>query len=430
MRLHRLDLTAFGAFAGHETIDFGALNASGLFLLNGVTGAGRTSVLDALCSGLCGSVPGGRSRHALRSHHAEPATAPEVRLELTAAGRRSRLERSPAWEAPSARAASGTAARPAKALLMERGEDGGREALATRLDDVGEQVEDVVGLTLEQFTQVILLPQGQFAEFLRASSADREAVLKRLFGTAFYERVQEELACRSRTARAAAEAATVRTARLVTDSARELEHVRRLDPGHDAGDGAGGGALGVPGTGTAAAPAVAAALGRVRAAQERARAAQAGVDSCLADVERHAGAVREELRLVQRLEALRAQERELEHLRPAVEQDRSLLERHRTAGPLRVVRETRRRPTRRSRGPRSTAPPQWRRRPPDPSATPPPPCSPSTGAPSRRSSAGPGRRVRLGTRPRTRRSRRCGRPGAGSPSSPGWRPRWRPGGRS
>ncbi|GGG57326.1 nuclease SbcCD subunit C [Kocuria dechangensis] len=361
MRLHRLEITAFGPFAGHEVIDFEPLNEAGLFLLNGVTGAGKTSVLDALCFALYGTVPGGRAARALRSHHAEPTAAPEVQLEFTAAGRRFLLTRSPYWEAPSTRAASGTAVRQPKALLQERGTDGGWEAKATRLDDVGELVKEVVGLSKEQFTQVILLPQGEFAEFLRASSADREAVLKRLFGTASYERVQEELVARSRTARAAAESAAAESARIVRDAERELGTVRSLDPGGEAaaaeapeespGDepdagAAGAGALGVreggAGEGGAAA-AVAAVLARARDAEERGRALHAALDARLHEVERRAADFQEQLRLWRRLAELRREETELAAGRSEAEERRKALDRHRAAVPLRVVLDARRR---------------------------------------------------------------------------------------
>ncbi|MHC5558092.1 AAA family ATPase [Kocuria sp. U4B] len=359
MRLHRLEIAAFGPFAGREVIDFEPLNDAGLFLLNGVTGAGKTSVLDALCFALYGSVPGGRTRNALRSHHAEPTAAPEVELEFTAAGRRFRLTRSPYWEAPSARAASGTSTRQARALLAERDAGGTWVPRATRLDDVGELVKEVVGLSKEQFTQVILLPQGEFAEFLRASSADREAVLERLFGTAFYERVQEELAARSRTARAAAEAAAADAARLVRDAGRELAHVRSLDAGpeqgqeageedaeqsgEDAGDRADGGPPGAGAGPEAAGPAVAAVRERLLAALARARTAHERLDGRLADAERRASALQDELRLRQRLAQLRREEDELDQLRPGVDEDRAALARHRAAAPLRIVLDARRR---------------------------------------------------------------------------------------
>ena len=99
MRLHRLSVTAFGPFAGTVEVDLDQLSEAGLFLLTGPTGAGKTSVLDAVCFALYGDVPGDRgAAKRLRSDQAAPGVRPVVELELTVSGRRLRLVRSPAWE--------------------------------------------------------------------------------------------------------------------------------------------------------------------------------------------------------------------------------------------------------------------------------------------------------------------------------------------
>uniref|UniRef100_UPI0011B0EFD9 AAA family ATPase n=1 Tax=Arthrobacter sp. 9E06 TaxID=2058890 RepID=UPI0011B0EFD9 len=99
MRIHRLLISGFGPFAGTEEIDFDRLSAHGLFLLNGPTGAGKTSVLDAICFALYGSVPGARQDgKRLRSDHADPAQEPAVKCEFSAQGRRFEVTRSPAWD--------------------------------------------------------------------------------------------------------------------------------------------------------------------------------------------------------------------------------------------------------------------------------------------------------------------------------------------
>ena len=104
MRLHQLTVTAFGPFAGTERVDFDALSAGGLFLLRGATGAGKSSVLDAVCFALYGEVPGDRhtARH-LRSDQADAQTAARVVLRLSVAGRSFRFTRSPAWDRPKRR---------------------------------------------------------------------------------------------------------------------------------------------------------------------------------------------------------------------------------------------------------------------------------------------------------------------------------------
>src|SRR6476620_7312217 len=98
MRLHHLEVTAFGPFADTVAVDFDHLSEAGLFLLSGATGAGKTSVLDAVCFALYGAVPGERNdAKRLRSDQADPSSAPRVELEATLAGRRFRIVRSPAW---------------------------------------------------------------------------------------------------------------------------------------------------------------------------------------------------------------------------------------------------------------------------------------------------------------------------------------------
>ena len=183
VRVHRLRVTAFGPFAGTAEVDLDALAPSGLFLLHGPTGAGKTSVLDAVCFALYGAVPGrspGRPR--LRSDHAAAGVAPEVVLRVTAGGRRLEVTRSPAWERPKRRGA-GTTTEQARVLVRElrrRRLGAGRRAASTRRRCV---LDDVLGLGLEQFTKLVLLPQGDFAAFLRADAESRRALLERLFGT-------------------------------------------------------------------------------------------------------------------------------------------------------------------------------------------------------------------------------------------------------
>src|SRR3954447_19356976 len=111
MRLHRLSVTAFGPFVEPVEVDFDTLSDAGLFLLSGATGAGKSSVLDAVCFALYGAVPGDR-QHAgrPRSDQAPAGLAPRVALEATLSGRRFRLVRSPAWERPKKRGARTTRA--------------------------------------------------------------------------------------------------------------------------------------------------------------------------------------------------------------------------------------------------------------------------------------------------------------------------------
>ncbi|MEU4314830.1 AAA family ATPase [Nocardia sp. NPDC024068] len=179
MRLHRLEMTAFGPFADTATVDFDTLGADGLFLLHGQTGAGKTTVLDAIAFALYGRVPGARGDKRLHSDHAPAQTRPEVVLEATLGGRRVRLTRHPEFERPKLRG-SGTRVENAKATLEWLD---GRGTNLSRINEIGDEVLRLLGMSADQFFQVVLLPQGDFAKFLRAENEDRERLLEKLFDT-------------------------------------------------------------------------------------------------------------------------------------------------------------------------------------------------------------------------------------------------------
>lgn len=209
MRLHTLTVRAFGPFAGTETVDFDRLGAGGLFLIHGPTGAGKTSVLDAVCFALYGSLPGARGKDdSYKSHHAPLDRRPEVRLECTVRGRRVRLTRFPRWERPKKRG-SGTLVENQKVIVEELvGERW--EGVTTRPDEAGQFVGDLVGLTLDQFCQIVLLPQGEFSRFLRASAKDRRASLERIFNTGVFRELEDWFAEHATRLRREVEAADLR----------------------------------------------------------------------------------------------------------------------------------------------------------------------------------------------------------------------------
>lgn len=193
MRLHRLELTAFGPYPGTEAVDFDALGADGLFLLYGHTGAGKTTLLDAISFALFGAVPGARGEaKRLRSDLAAADTTTVVSLELTVDSHRLRIVRSPEYERPKKRG-GGSTKQPAKASLtwVNDPPSGQAPESVTRIDEVARTVQRMLGMTAEQFFQVVLLPQGEFASFLRAETAERERLLDKLFGTHRFEAVQD-----------------------------------------------------------------------------------------------------------------------------------------------------------------------------------------------------------------------------------------------
>jgi DNA repair protein SbcC/Rad50 len=193
VRLHRLELTAFGPYSGREVVDFDRLGADGLFLLHGDTGAGKTTLLDAVAFALFGAVPGVRDQaKRLRCDYAEPSVVTEVRLELSVRGHRLLLVRSPEYLRPKKRG-DGYTKQNAKASLTWVGTapSGHAPDGLTRIDEVGRTIERLLGMSKDQFFQVVLLPQGEFARFLCAETAEREKLLERLFGTQHFALVEE-----------------------------------------------------------------------------------------------------------------------------------------------------------------------------------------------------------------------------------------------
>ncbi|MFJ7627476.1 AAA family ATPase [Streptomyces sp. NPDC097595] len=195
MRLHTLSITAFGPFGATQEIGFDALSAAGLFLLHGPTGAGKTSVLDAVCYALYGAVPGARQSPgtSLRSDHAPADLPTEVLLDLTVGGRRLEITRRPAQPRPKKRGGGHTTEK-AQSWLREYDPEDGWRALSRSHQEIGEEITQLVGMSREQFCQVVLLPQGDFARFLRADAEARGRLLGRLFDTRRFAAVEDRLA--------------------------------------------------------------------------------------------------------------------------------------------------------------------------------------------------------------------------------------------
>ncbi|SDG25009.1 MULTISPECIES: AAA family ATPase [Streptomyces] len=237
MRLHRLDITAFGPFGDTQSVDFDALSAAGLFLLHGPTGAGKTSVLDAVCYALYGAVPGARQSGqglTLRSDHAPPGTRTEVRLELTVAGRRLEVTRQPPWARPKKRG-TGTTTDKAQSWLREYDTQAAAwKDLSRSHQEIGEEITQLLGMSREQFCQVVLLPQGDFARFLRADAEARGKLLGRLFDTRRFADVEKRLAELRRAAEAdvrQGDAALLADAHRMQQAAGEGVPLPELAPG-------------------------------------------------------------------------------------------------------------------------------------------------------------------------------------------------------
>jgi exonuclease SbcC len=190
--MHRLEIEGFGPFRRPQAVDFDAFAADGIFVISGRTGAGKSSILDAICFALYGSVPRydtGEKR--LRSDHSAPDDPTLVALEFSAGGERWRVERSPEYERAK-RNGTGTTTAPPQARLFAW-DGNGWEGRAARPRDVGEALHEILPLTQEQFLQVILLAQNRFARFLLASHGERQSLLRTLFGTRRFEEYENAL---------------------------------------------------------------------------------------------------------------------------------------------------------------------------------------------------------------------------------------------
>ena len=192
MKLHRLELEGFGPFLDEQVVDFDAFSDDGIFLITGRTGAGKSSVLDGVCYALYGGVPryDGAERR-LRSDHCGPDDPTRVTLEFSAEGERWRVTRSPEFERPKRRG-GGTTKEPHRALLEVRTAEGW-EGVAARPVDVGTRLDEILGLSQQQFLQVILLAQNRFARFLLAKNDERLGLLRTLFGTRSFEEYAAQL---------------------------------------------------------------------------------------------------------------------------------------------------------------------------------------------------------------------------------------------
>lgn len=193
MKFHRMSLCAFGPFAGTETVDFDALSADGLFLLRGQTGSGKTSVLDALTFALYGRVAGSREADQLKSQHAPAQRQPYVELEFSRADQRYLVHRTAVYYRPAKRAGAAPQRENTSATLHRL--EGGHwvPIPAARVQEVDSELKDIVGLSLAEFTKVMLLPQGAFAQLLHASNEDRRAILEHLFDTTTYQQIESSL---------------------------------------------------------------------------------------------------------------------------------------------------------------------------------------------------------------------------------------------
>ncbi|MCH8500440.1 MAG: SMC family ATPase [Aliidiomarina sp.] len=193
-----LQMTAFGPFAATQSIHFTDLGDNPLFLINGPTGAGKTSILDAIAFALYGKTTGDRSADAMRCHHAANDVETEVIFIFALADKIYRVDRKPT-QTTKAKRGDGLTTRQASANLYQVTAESGHSPLSwpttllssSSVTQANAKVEQLIGLNDSQFRQVVVLPQGQFRELLVANSQSRETILASLFQTETFKRIEE-----------------------------------------------------------------------------------------------------------------------------------------------------------------------------------------------------------------------------------------------
>ena len=188
MRPLNLIMSAFGPYAGEETIDFEKLGKSGLYLITGDTGAGKTTIFDAITFALYGEASGNNREAAmLRSKYADPDRPTFVTLTFAYAGKQYTVTRKPEYEKAKSRG-TGTTKKAAEAELICP--DG---RCVTKQREVTAAIQNILGIDRNQFSQIAMIAQGDFLRLLLAETKDRQAIFREIFHTGYYQVFQERL---------------------------------------------------------------------------------------------------------------------------------------------------------------------------------------------------------------------------------------------
>ena len=190
MKIRWLRITGIGPFAGEHTVDFSAFEDSGLFLLDGPTGAGKSTLIDAITFALYGDVARTKdaSKDRLRSNHISDSDPSEADLVFEVATGIYRVTRTPAYTPAGKKSQRNSKSTLTRVVEDPDAPDGWRtvEPIASGPRDVGYEIPAIVGLDKDQFLQTIVLPQGKFSQFLNATSDAREQILRDIFDTQIY----------------------------------------------------------------------------------------------------------------------------------------------------------------------------------------------------------------------------------------------------
>lgn len=218
MRPLKLTMSAFGPYAGVETIDFGKLKDKNIFLITGPTGAGKTTIFDALSYALFGEASGSsRDKDSLRSDFALPETATYIELEFELREKVYKITRFPQQERKKARGEGFVSKNSEAHLILPEGD------IVTKVNNVDEKISSILGINKNQFRQIVMLPQGEFRKLLEANSEEREGIFRKIFGTETFETIQRKLD----------EQKKVVYRKISETKTQRDTHIKHIEPGED-----------------------------------------------------------------------------------------------------------------------------------------------------------------------------------------------------
>ena len=188
MRPLKLTISAFGPYASRTLVDFEQLGESGLYLITGDTGAGKTTIFDAITYALFGEASGSsRDASMLRSKYADPETPTEVELLFDYAGKRYTVRRNPDYERPAKRGGGMTRQAADAELTCPDGR------VITKVRDVNNAIREILGIDRNQFSQIAMIAQGDFLKLLLADTQDRQKIFREIFHTGTYQIFQDQV---------------------------------------------------------------------------------------------------------------------------------------------------------------------------------------------------------------------------------------------